>query len=56
MNQPRLPTSTFWGFLGDADFYDAGADARVMGLWGEIEAGLYKALSPEESAGVLKLN
>jgi hypothetical protein len=32
------------------------ADAKVMGFWGEVEAGLYKGLSPEGSAEALKVH
>lgn len=32
------------------------ADAKVMGLWGEVEAGLYKVLSPEGSAEALTVH
>jgi hypothetical protein len=32
------------------------ADAKVMGLWGEIETGLYKGLSLEGSAEALRVN
>jgi hypothetical protein len=32
------------------------ADAKVMGLWGEIETGLYKGLSLEGSTEALRVN